>query len=215
MKRILVIFICLFFSAGCSTKPQIVRNYYQDAGTSQQHNIYVLSHGWHTGIVVNAEDLNKLIPSLSQRFAKAGKYEIGWGDQGFYQAKEITTGLTLRAVFWPTPTVIHVVGLYKAPALSFPKSEVEKLTLSHESYSNLLEFLKSSFFFDDNSEPVSLRKGIYGDSQFYRAVGTYYLFNTCNKWTAKGLASAGFDISTFFKLSSESVISYVKKQNRN
>jgi len=36
--------------------------------------------------------------------------------------------------------------------------------------------------------------------------------NTCNTWTAKGLKSAGLDISTAFKLSAESIMDYLSEQ---
>jgi hypothetical protein len=35
--------------------------------------------------------------------------------------------------------------------------------------------------------------------------------NTCNNWTAKSLKSFGMDISVTFKLTSDSVMGYVKK----
>ena len=35
--------------------------------------------------------------------------------------------------------------------------------------------------------------------------------NTCNKWTAKGLKSAGMDISPTFKLTADSIMDYVKE----
>jgi len=35
--------------------------------------------------------------------------------------------------------------------------------------------------------------------------------NTCNKWTAKGLKSAGMDISPTFKLTAESIMDYLEE----
>lgn len=40
------------------------------------------------------------------------------------------------------------------------------------------------------------RQGLYGDAQFYAGVGLYTAANTCNKWTAKALASAGLPVQT-------------------
>ena len=57
---------------------------------------------------------------------------------------------------------------------------------------------------------VELESGIYGNSQFYKGVGDFYLMNTCNKWTAKGLKSAGMDISPTFKLTADSIMDYLK-----
>ena len=55
------------------------------------------------------------------------------------------------------------------------------------------------------------RGGLYGDSSFYDAVGTYSLFNTCNTWTARGLQSAGFDIGTAFKARAASVMKFLRR----
>jgi len=60
---------------------------------------------------------------------------------------------------------------------------------------------------------LELQKGIYGDSQFYSAVGDFYLMNTCNRWTAKGLKSIGMDISPTLKLTAGSVMNYLTKAN--
>ena len=58
---------------------------------------------------------------------------------------------------------------------------------------------------------MELQKGIYGDSQFYSGVGDFYLMNTCNRWTAKGLKSIGMDISPTLKLTAGSVMNYLTK----
>ena len=57
---------------------------------------------------------------------------------------------------------------------------------------------------------MPLSKGIYGDSQFYEGTGRYSMLNTCNVWTAKGLNSAGFDISPMFNLTAGSVMNYLE-----
>ncbi|MCV5148187.1 DUF2459 domain-containing protein, partial [Escherichia coli] len=67
--------------------------------------MYIVSHGWHTGIVVPAANVNRVLPQLDARFAQPKWYEIGWGDKGFYQAQEITSSLTLQAMFWSTGAV--------------------------------------------------------------------------------------------------------------
>ena len=61
---------------------------------------------------------------------------------------------------------------------------------------------------------LALKNGIYGNSQFYKGVGDYYLMNTCNKWTAKGLKSIGMDISPIFKLTADSIMTYIKGINQ-
>ena len=57
-----------------------------------------------------------------------------------------------------------------------------------------------------------MNPGIYGNSQFYKAKGDFHIFNTCNKWTAKGLESAGMKISTTFKLTAGSIMNYLSME---
>jgi hypothetical protein len=43
-------------------------------------------------------------------------------------------------------------------------------------------------------------------------VGRYHLLNTCNKWTAKALYSAGVDISPSITLRSAGVMNAVEEE---
>ncbi len=173
--------------------------------------MYVVSHGWHTGIVLFREDLIQVIPDLAQRFP-AGEYlEIGWGDSGFYQAREITTGITLRAIFWPSDSVVHVVSVPRSPFVSFPDSEIHSLGISDRNLGNAVAYIAESFSRDPEGRLEPIKNGIYGDSQFYEGKGHYHLFNTCNKWTAKVLRRAGLDINPLFSLTASSVMNAIEK----
>jgi uncharacterized protein (TIGR02117 family) len=177
------------------------------------HSVYVDSHGWHTGFILPADAVSNALPFLSERFTDHPAYfEFGWGDKGFYQSHEVTTGLTLRAMFWSAGSVMHVVAVPVSPHSYFPDSQLEELKLSDNELHDLVAFLSRSFARDASNNPIALQQGLYGDSQFYQAVGDYFILNTCNKWTAKGLKSAGRDIATPFKLTAGSVMEYLKSQ---
>jgi uncharacterized protein (TIGR02117 family) len=214
MRKISVCFILLLLSliSACSSKPYVVR-LSEDAPLTGQKEIYVVSHGWHTGLVLPAKEMQSRLPPLKERFGNTPYIEFGWGDKGFYQAKEITTGLTFRAMFWSSGSVIHAVAVAGDVSRFFPNSEVQKLCLSDAAASSLFDFVASSFARNQQGEIIELKNGIYGNSQFYAGIGDYYLFNTCNKWTAKGLRSAGLDISPVFKLSAGSVMNSVHSQS--
>lgn len=219
VKLIIILQIALICCA-CSGKPYIVKPKVKIDAVKDK-GVYVVSHGWHTGFVIAADDMHKQLPELKTRFPDAMYIEFGWGDKGFYQTSEITSGLTLRAIFWPTDSVVHAVALPESPATYFPGSQVEKICLNKDDYSSLLLFIENSFFKTRTSEILTLKKGLYGNSQFYKGEGDYYLMNTCNKWTAKGLYSAGLDIFTTFKLTSDSIMDVIEgessclKRNRN
>lgn len=211
MKIYVVLLLVLV--SGCSSLPETVHNP-ADGGGLKTEKIFVVSHGWHTGIVYPRESLINAIPELGARFPNGQYLELGWGDKGFYEANEITTLITLRAIFWPTESVVHVVSVPDSPYISFSNSEIRELRLSTEKIHDLGVFLSNSFKRDPQGNVIPTKNGIYGDSQFYTGEGTYYLFNTCNKWTAKGLQSAGFDINPMFKLTASSIINFIDENEK-
>jgi len=206
MIKLWLLLFCLI--SGCSSKPYAIE-VQETTSVLGKHQVYVVSHGWHTGFVVPAADIQAKVPQLKHRFANTGYIEFGWGDKGFYQSKEITSGLTVRAIFWPTESVIHAVAIPDKVMRYFSGSDIRLLCLGPAEYASLIQFISNSFARNKAGDIFATKSGIYGNSQFYTGVGDYYLMNTCNKWTAKGLKSAGLNISPAFKLTADSIISYM------
>jgi uncharacterized protein (TIGR02117 family) len=205
-----LIFLLTLF--GCSDNPKVV--HYPEKYSGLGHNeVYVVSHAWHTGFVIPSTKVYEVIPPLEKRFGGSANIEFGWGDKRFYQAKEITIGLTIRAILWPTDTVVHAVAIPKNVRGYFANSQIYLLCLNDKELSSLVKFVLNSFGKNRLGEVEMLAKGIYGDSQFYKGVGDYHLLNTCNEWTAKGLKSIGMDISPATKLTAESVMRYLSEIN--
>ena len=152
------------------------------------------------------------MPGLQERF-QTPYLEFGWGDESFYQADKIGAWHIIQAIFWPTATVMHTVAVPKSADEYFARSDVVKLCLSEKQLYTLVQFIKSSFHHDENHQLLQLQAGLYGNSQFYRAEGLYFLTNTCNQWTAKGLKSAGLSLIPTFKITAGSIMSYVKTIN--
>ncbi|MGZ8188877.1 MAG: TIGR02117 family protein [Methylosarcina sp.] len=199
--------------AACSGKPYVVSPERNEQDVLL-HRMFVASHGWHTGVIIPARHLNDLIPELAHRFGSVDYYEIGWGDQGFYQAREITISLALQAIFWSEGAVLHVVAVPADPRGYFSGSEVLEFCISESGLASLKAFLANSFARGSSGRIVAFSKGVYKDSQFYAGEGRYYLLNTSNKWTAKALRSAGLDISPAFKLTAGSIVSYLRSNPR-
>ena len=176
---------------------------------SEKNEVYVVNHLWHTGFVVHASEIQKEIPELKQRFGNAPYIEFGWGDKEFYQANEITPDITLKAIFLPTESVLHAVAVSSEADKYFKHSEVHKFCLEDLELKSLVDFISNSFSRDESGSILKLNHGIYGDSQFYKAKGNFHIFNTCNKWTAKGLESTGMKISTTFKLTAGSIMTFL------
>lgn len=153
--------------------------------------IYLVSHGWHAGIVLKRQTLSNRIRVLKQDFANSDYLEIGWGDRDFYQTPEPHIGHILKAGLFPSESVLHLVGFNGDVTRYFPYSEIIELKLTPEQLVRLSRHIAASFATDSEGKTVSLGSGLYGYSRFYRSTESYHIFNTCNVWTARALKRAG------------------------
>lgn len=196
------------FLQGCSAQGGAQ---YATPGGQDLRACHVVKHDWHVGIVVDHGDMAALVPSLGEDFPGADHLEIGWGDARYYKAVEPSAGLALRAVLWPTASVLHAVGFTGDPAHVFPASEVITLCLAPGPYRRLLEFIAATFDRGPGGNVIRLGPGLYGHSRFYQARGSFHAFNTCNTWTARGLAAAGLPVSHRLTVTAEGVMSQLRR----
>lgn len=154
-------------------------------------SVYLVSHGWHAGIVLNRQSLADRIAVLKQDFANVDYLEIGWGDRDFYQTPEPNLGHIVQAGLFPSESVLHLVGFNGAVTRYFPHSEIIELKLTPEQLLRLSRHIAASFATDSEGKTASLGSGLYGYSRFYRSTESYHIFNTCNVWTARALKRAG------------------------
>ena len=73
--------------------------------------------------------------------------------------------------------------------------------------------IANSFARTADGAPIAAGPGIYGDSAFYQATGSYSLINTCNRWTASVLQAGGLDISPRLSLTASSVLRAARSGN--
>jgi uncharacterized protein (TIGR02117 family) len=174
------------------------------SGGAPPVEIYVVSHGWHSGLVLSRAAMadyssrqgRPVLLSVAQRFANFRWLEIGWGDEGFYRSAPdlaaLDVTLAVRALLRPgNPSVLHVVGLADPPRAAFPQADIVRIELSAEGFSRLLDRLQTSFARGSDGAPLPLGPGLYGTSLFYRGVETFNLLNVCNHWVARLLSIAG------------------------
>lgn len=158
--------------------------------------LFVVSHGWHTGLVVRNADI---APNSWPEIAPFSTYEfveVGWGDRAFYQARETDIADALSAALTPGPSALHVVGVNGAVAANFPMSEVIPLPISANGLAKLVATIRTSYEHDADGHAIALGPSLYGDGFFYASSERFHLFNTCNSWTSRALQAAGFDVSS-------------------
>ena len=110
--------------------------------------------------------------------------------------------------------MMHVVAIPTTPDKYYKQEKVVELKLSETGLEHLRKGLRASFKFDNNNHPHSLKKGLYGESKFFKAEGYYFITNTCNTWTASMLENAGVPMDSLITLRAGSVISQVEEAKR-
>lgn len=186
-----VLLACWLLALGCNSLAPVRT----DAGSPLVCEIHVVSHGWHAGIVIRRSDIPDDAWPEKRDFPNAEYLEVGWGDRDYYQARDPGLGTTLKAALWSTASVLHVVGFRGPVAGYFPHSDVVALPVTREGLARLIAFIDAAHERPDRTPLASLGSGLYGDSRYYPARGSFHLFNNCNRWTARALRAAGHDIS--------------------
>ena len=172
--------------------------------------IYLVSHGWHVGIVVKRVDIPDDVRLVHGDFSSAEYLEIGWGDRDFYQTPRPHLGIALKALLLPTTSVLHIVAFNDSVASYFPHSEIIMVRLSDAGFQRLIRYIAASYDRGPVGNLVPLGVGLYGVSQFYRSQETYHLFRTCNVWAARALYTAGCPVRPFLAITGDNLMSQVQ-----
>lgn len=202
--------LCAFIalSWGCAGP---VKGLYPPVEGEPVKSVYVVSHGWHTGIVVNRRDIPEGVWPEHHDFPDSEHLEVGWGDRDFYQAAEPTSGLALKAAFWPTSSVLHIMA-FRGPVEGFLRgSESIKIRLSAQGFQELGAFIQGAYARDEAGRTIPLGPGQYGTSRFYLAGGKYFLLRTCNNWIARALRAAGCPVTPFYAVTAGNVMYQARK----
>ena len=114
-----------------------------------------------------------------------------------------------------------VVDLYGTPSLLL---HGDLLCTDDAAYQQMAAQIAASFARNDvgasqgNSTaavtPIDAGPGIYGNSQFYIANGSYGALNTCNRWTASALQAAGINTAPRMSLTASSVLGAARHSAR-
>ncbi|WP_455203735.1 DUF2459 domain-containing protein [Kaarinaea lacus] len=195
----------------CSACASPIKSLYPPNTDETPKSVYLVSHGWHTGIVVKFADIPLHAWPEARDFADAEYLEIGWGDADFYQTPEITLWNKLKAGLWPTPAVLHIVAFDTPVQHIFPQSEIIEIKLSANGYKALCNSIHESYAKDNMGQSITLTTSLYGHGKFYSSKDKYHIFKTCNVWTATALRAAGFPIRPYATITTESLMSKARK----
>ncbi len=161
------------------------------------HAIHVFSYGWHSGIVLDYASIPAQYKAYFALWRKHRWIEISWGDDLFFRNQNpwLDWPLAIRAIAWPTKSVLHVVGFDISLRHRYMLSALQTFYISDKNYVSLIRFIVS-FFQTDGTHPFAvIARGLYGDSYFLKSKGIYIFPWTCNVWTARALKKAGFPLT--------------------
>ncbi|MBK19043.1 MAG: hypothetical protein CMM52_09450 [Rhodospirillaceae bacterium] len=174
--------------------------------------IYVVRHDWHVGIAVPVSKIDKRYLPERKDFPVAKFLEIGWGDARFYRAKEVTVSMALNALFRPTESIVHIAGFDRPVEKFFPNSGVYKIELSRPKFDEVSRFIHRSIERENLDIARNSGTGRYGKSFFYKGIGSYHLFRTCNTWAAQALHIGGIEISVSGTITAEGLATQIAEQ---
>jgi uncharacterized protein (TIGR02117 family) len=173
------------------------------------YKIYIYDTGIHTNIIVPVKndvfDWNEHLSVKeigSDRVESYNYLSFGWGDRDFMinvpTLADLDFMLTLKALFWLTPSAMYVQGYQAIP----PHFTVKYLQIDRNHYLKLMHFIDRTFKTNTNGNKIRIANGHYNNAGFYDAKGSYTIFWNCNDWTAEGLEEAGVNTPLWSGLSS-------------
>lgn len=204
--------VAILLLAGCTGAPSIrpSGDVELPPSNSPERTVHVLSNGFHTALILARDDLpSGHIPEIAD-FPGVRYLEFSWGDSEYFPADQETLFIALRAAILPTAAVIHVVPLRDTPAEHYPSAEMVRISLGEVGFARLVRYLGASFERRGAGRTETGKPGLYRESRFYPATGRFHLGNTCNSWTARGLAFAGVEIDVSSSASAEGLMEQLR-----
>lgn len=206
MKKLCIIIYLLSITACNSAN----KNIYPDELSMRTVPLFVISHGWHTGIAIQQEYISDWI-SVRDQVPRGNYLMFEWGDADYFPSEDPGFGLLLKAALLPTPSVIQITGMNVTPDLYFQNSTVIQVNITPEGMSALTGFLYEQFHIHTDGQPSFVQAGLYPNSAFFEASQAYMLPRTSNSWTASALHKTGYPINPLFTFTSGSLIRKAKR----
>jgi uncharacterized protein (TIGR02117 family) len=201
MRKLILIFSLLLLSA-CNSQDEKL---YPDDLNKRSVPIYVISHGWHTGIAVGEDYIRDQLPKNS-RVPDGSYLMFEWGDGKYFPHNDPGIGLLLRAALLPTSSVIQITGINSRPDFSFPNSTVVQIDITPEGARMMSEFIEDQFCKSPDEQLIFTENGLYPNSTFFEARRLYFFPRTSNMWTAQALQQTGYPISPVLALTAGNVM---------
>ncbi|MFA9187821.1 TIGR02117 family protein [Flavobacterium sp. FBOR7N2.3] len=171
----------------------------KEANTKPEVEIYILTNGVHTDIVMPTKsdqiDWSKQVQFKNTQAADStyNYIAMGWGDKGFYletpEWSDLKASVAFKAASGLSTSAMHAT-YYKQMKLG---KDCKSILISKEQYQRLITYITDSFQKDTSGNFIPIiTYANYGKTDaFYEANGSYSIFYTCNTWANSALKACG------------------------
>ena len=167
--------------------------------------VFVVHDAWHAAIVIKKADIPAAVLPELKDFPSAEYVEFSWGDRDYFPAPEASLGLALKAAFWSSGSILHVVGFQNTIKNVYPGAEIIEIPVTEEAFHRLSKFIADTFSRAHPSTAADSRPGLFPNGRFYPAEGKFSLLRTCNTWVAEALSTAGLAITPGYVITAGSL----------
>ena len=176
--------------------------------------VFIVHSAWHAAIVLRKGDIaSEVVPELVD-FPNAQFIEFSWGDKDYFPNPDAGVFAGLKAAFWSSGSVLHVVGLSGDWQAFYAGAAIIELRLMPAAYGRLLDFVAKTFSRPAPEYRAQANPGLFAHSYFYPATGRFSLLRTCNGWVAEALESAGVPIAPSYVITAGQLSEQMGKLNQ-
>ncbi len=156
----------------------------------KEFSVYLNTNGVHLDIVLPSKLIHSNIMLGIGKKEPSNFYSFGWGDENFYintpEWSDLKASHAFKAGFLKSSTLMHVTRYETIP------SDWIKVPISAMQLKRLNTYIHASFQRDLSGNTIPLIGESYGTTDtFYKAIGSYSFFKTCNTWANNAFKSAG------------------------
>ena len=196
------IFLIVLLICGCANSVTPAR--FRTQANHAKH-VFIVHDAWHAAIVIRTIDIPAAVLPELRDFPSAVHLEFSWGDRDYFPATDPGIGLALKAAFWSSGSILHVVGSNGSLENIFPGAEILEIGLSEDGFQRLIKFISDTFSRSSQEAPAEARPGLSPNGRLYPAEGKFSILRTCNTWLAEALSAAGLPVSPRYVITARSL----------